>query len=277
MKKINQQIEDYLKYCKENRQMSEVTLKTKRYILERFARETKIKNLNQLSNQILNIYTAKMIENGISGSSINTYNATILVFVKYHQALGAKIPFKTTLVRKQKELKTERKFYTKTEIAKVLKIADFETGLIIRIMFETGMRIREVSRLKVSNFKGHRIYFIGKGRKPREVYITEKTFSLLQKYIVEFKVNGFLWGRTLNNELPTEHTIRKRLQNTFLEAGFSGFYPHALRHSFATNSQINGASVAEIKEMMGHSSIATTERYLHGLNGRLEELFKKYS
>ena len=62
----------------------------------------------------------------------------------------------------------------------------------------------------------------------------------------------------------------------FLNAGFEGFYPHVLRHSFATNLQRRGASVAEIKEMMGHSSIATTERYLHEFEGRMEELFEKY-
>ena len=62
----------------------------------------------------------------------------------------------------------------------------------------------------------------------------------------------------------------------FLRAGFEGFYPHALRHSFATNLQMKGATVSEIKEMIGHSSVATTERYLHGFDGRLKELFDRY-
>ncbi len=59
-------------------------------------------------------------------------------------------------------------------------------------------------------------------------------------------------------------------------AGFYDFYPYALRHSFATDLQVGGASVAEIKEMIGHENIAMTERYFHGFEGRLEELFDKY-
>ena len=92
-------------------------------------------------------------------------------------------------------------------------------------------------------------------------------------------VQDYLWGLYgygANGEPPTTATIRKRLRRAFEVAGFNGFYPHALRHSFATDLQRRGASVEEIKEMIGHSSVATTERYLHGFEGRLLELFDKY-
>ena len=92
---------------------------------------------------------------------------------------------------------------------------------------------------------------------------------------------GDLWSvndgvLTCNGEPPTVNTVRKWLREAFAAAGFEGFYPHALRHSFATDLQIRGASVMEIKEMIGHESVATTERYLHGFDGRMRELFDKY-
>ena len=159
--------------------------------------------------------------------------------------------------------------------------ADCETGLMIRIMFETGMRIAELTRLRIDNFDGRRVRFVGKGKKMREVYVTDATLALMSEYVMKNGVTGYLWsvcddGLTCNGEPPTINTIRTRLKQAFERAGFSGFYPHALRHSFATNLQLKGASVAEIKEMIGHSSVATTERYLHGFEGRLEELFDKY-
>ena len=277
MKTINYYIEDYLEYCAKVRDMSKVTIRSKRYILERFIRETNLKTLRGLSNSTFDTYISKMAENGASGSSINSYSAAILAFVKYCRNLELKVPLKITLIRKQNEIRTERKFYTKDDIEKVLLSTDLQTGLMIRIMFETGIRIGEFTRLKVSNFNGQQICFIGKGRKWREVYISEKTFLILQGYIQEYEVKDSLWGQTLNNEPPTENTIRKKLKKAFLDAGFSDFYPHALRHSFATNLQLSGASVAEIKEMMGHSNISTTEKYLHGFSGKMEELFKKYS
>ena len=277
MKAIYKQIESYLTYCQKVRRMSEVTLRTKRYTLIRFADETGLRDLHKLSNYIFNQYIAKMVQNKTSGRSINTYSATIISFVKYYQELGLVIPFKPVLVQKQKEKKTERKFYTAKEIGRVIKAADQETGLIIEIMFETGMRIAEITKLKVTDFQGQKIQFIGKGRKLREVYIKKGTFEKVQDFIKNYKNQNSLWGKTLNGEPPTPSTIRKKLKRVFLKAGFKDFYPHALRHSFATNLQSKGASVAEIKEMMGHASIATTERYLHGFEGRMRELFEKYS
>ncbi len=277
MKTINYHIESYLEYCAKVRGMSKITLRSKRYILERFVREMRIKNLREISNSTFDAYIAKMSENGASGSSINSYSAAILAFVKYCKDLELKIPLKVTLIRKQKEMRAERKFYLKDDIGKVIASTDLQTGLMIRIMFETGMRIGELTKLKTSNFNGQQVCFIGKGRKRREVYISEKTFLALQDYIWRYKIKGCLWGQTLNDQPPTENTIRKRLKEAFLSAGFSDFYPHALRHSFATNLQLSGANVAEIKEMMGHSSISTTEKYLHGFSGKMEELFKKYS
>ena len=276
MKAIYKQIESYLTYCQKVRRMSEVTLRTKRYTLIRFADETGLRDLHKLSNYIFNQYIAKMVQNKTSGRSINTYSATIISFVKYYQELGLVIPFKPVLVQKQKEKKTERKFYTAKEIGRVIKAADQETGLIIEIMFETGMRIAEITKLKVTDFQGQKIQFIGKGRKLREVYIKKGTFEKVQDFIKNYKNQNSLWGKTLNGEPPTPSTIRKKLKRVFLKAGFKDFYPHALRHSFATNLQSKGASVAEIKEMMGHASIATTERYLHGFDGKLRELFEKY-
>lgn len=276
MKPIYDQIENYLTYCEKVRKMSPITINTKRYILTRFARETEVKNLRKLSNPLFDRYIAKLTETGASGRSVNTYSANILAFAKYHQKLGLKMPFRPILVQKLKETKTERVFYTQKEIEKVLKKADSETKLMIKIMFETGMRINETANLKITDFNGQRIRFIGKGNKLREVYIRSATLKMLEKYLEKNQIRNFLWGNTLNGEPPTTHTLRKRLKRAFAEAGFANFYPHALRHSFATNLQRNGASVAEIKEMMGHSSVATTERYLHGFDGKMRELFEKY-
>lgn len=66
------------------------------------------------------------------------------------------------------------------------------------------------------------------------------------------------------------------MREAFTEAGFDDFYPHALRHSFATDIQNKGAELLEMQMMLGHSNAQTTERYLHGLDGRQQALFSKY-
>ena len=218
-----------------------------------------------------------LFRSGVSCCSVNAYSAVVIAMVRFYIESGMRIPLKISMIKKLNGERTERKFYMAEEIERVLLVCDFETGLMIRLMFETGMRIAELVRLRVFDFEGRRLSFVGKGRRLREAYVSKETFDLLSEYIGKNCVKDFLWGsRTLNGEPPTVATIRKRLKKAFLEAGFEGFYPHALRHSFATKLQMRGASVEEIKEMIGHSSIATTERYLHGFEGKLEELFEKY-
>lgn len=276
MKKIKEQVEDYLNYCEKVRRMSPATMWTKRNILKRFVAGTGIRNLGELTNDIFNEWVKNELGRGVSARSINTYNATVLAMVRYCRGLGVAVPLKVTLVQKLKEGEVRRRFYTAAEIERVLEYADTETGLMIKIMFETGMRIAEITRMRVMDIDGRRIRFVGKGKKPREVYMRESTRRELFEYIMRRGLARCVWGDGLNGESPTVETVRKRLRRPFYAAGFDDFYPHALRHSFATDLQVRGASVAEIKEMIGHENIATTERYLHGFEGRLEELFDKY-
>lgn len=277
MKKIYSQISAYLDYCEKVRKMSEITITTKRYTLLRFARETGVKELKKITNTIFNSYIKEKSQQGLGASSINNYGAVIIAFLRYYQGIGVKIPFKFALAQKIKEEKTHRIFYMPWEIENAISLADLQTGLMIRIMAETGMRIAELTNLKIGNFSNKKIQFIGKGNKSREVYIKDETAQLLREYINKFDIQNYLWGTTLNGTSPTTNTIRKRMKQAFIAAGIKGFYPHALRHSFATNLQCKGAEIAEIKEMMGHSSVTTTERYLHGFEGKLEELFAKYA
>lgn len=282
MKKIITEINEYLDYCKNIRQMSKITLLNKQSILTKFMRETKIATIKDLNNHIYNSWLKQQFSYHITSASLNTYASTIFGLIKFHKNSGKEINFNFNDVPHFKPTKTTRKFYTHEEITQVLKYANETDALMIKIMSETGMRIAELVNLRVENLDKTKITFIGKGAKPREVYINIETLKTLQNYLKKYQITtGYLWQvvngtKTTNGQPPTVATVRKNLQRDFKRAGYEGFYPHALRHSFATDLQKKGATLAEIKEMMGHSSIATTERYLHGFEGRLEELFNKY-
>lgn len=289
MNKIERQVGGYLAYCENVRGMTEATLRQKRNVLGRFVRVTRVRDLGRLDNVVFNRWVKSVVGGGVSARSVNAYNAVVLAMVRYYRGVGVVIPLNIALIGKLKEGRLRRRFYTREEVARVLERADEETGLMIRVLFETGMRIAELVWLRVGDFTerglgslGRKIEFIGKGRRPREVYLRVETVVLLTEYVRKYDIRGYLWSvmdgvKTLNGEPPTVNTVRERLKREFVRAGFEDFYPHALRHSFATNLQVNGASVGEIKEMIGHSSVATTERYLHGFEGRLMELFDKYA
>lgn len=278
---IEQQIEDYLHYCRVVRQMTETTLRQKSCILGYFVRVTGVRELNDVTDEIFEWWVEYVLGIGVSSRTANMYNSIVVAMVRYYRELGVKVPINLNLVTKLKETASERQYYSRSEIMRVVEVAEREVGLMIRIMFETGMRIAEVVGLRVEDFEGRRIRFVGKGRKMREVYITTETLGMVDEYRIEYGIMGYLWSvndgvLTCNGEPPTVNTVRKWLREAFAAAGFEGFYPHALRHSFATDLQIRGASVMEIKEMIGHESVATTERYLHGFDGRMRELFDKY-
>ena len=261
--------------------MSPVTLGAKKNVLGRFVKVTVIDNVGDITNEVFNKWVEHETGREINLRSVNAYNAVVLAMVRYYRGVGVRVPLNMSLIQRMYAGESQRKFYTADEVEFVVGRADEVTGLMVLIMFETGMRIAELCRMKVTDFEGRRIRFVGKGRKAREVYVTTGTLERVREYVEKYNVQGYMWCvndgvMSLNGEPPTVNTVRLRMRRAFEAAGFEGFYPHALRHSFATDLQLRGASIAEIKEMIGHSSVATTERYLHGFDGKLKELFDKY-
>ena len=167
MRKIEKQIKDYLAYCEEVRGMSNTTMSMKRDVLARFVGATGILRLEDLTNEVFNKWVAHESARKISPRSINMYNAIVVAMVRYYREMGLSIPINLVLVKKLKEERVRRNFYTFEEIERVITMTDERVGLIVRIMFETGMRIAEITKLRRVNFDERRIEFIGKGRKYR--------------------------------------------------------------------------------------------------------------
>lgn len=306
MNKIERQLGEYFEWCEKVRGMTEATLRAKRNVLARFVRVTEVQGVEEITDEVMRRWVLYETERGAAATSVNVYNSVVVALVRYYREMGVEVPVNLGLVARVKgATRAERKFYTAEEVSCVVAAAmaagDEVSALQITMMFETGMRIAELVRLRMGDFggrDGRRVRFMGKGRKLREVYVTAATGEWVREYVARWGVTDYLWcvsevgvgGSSgsgcvggsrggfvsLNGEPPTVNTVRLRLRRAFARAGFDGFYPHALRHSFATDLQRHGASVAEIKEMIGHANIATTERYLHGLEGKMRELWERY-
>lgn len=274
--RIEEQINQYLRYCTITRRMSPMTLSSKVSTYRIFVDEAKITTLTGLTNAKFDQFMLAENKRGVSARTINTKIAHVIALVKYWREMGLRIPLKIPLINKLKELPPRRKFYTSEEIDEVLMNCRSEMQwLLIKIAFDTGMRISELARLSLDQIYGRRINFIGKGTKAREVYICEDTYERLTNYIEKHHITDRLWISRLGGPASVD-TLRKIMKDAFERCGHPEFYPHALRHSFGSDIQRHGADVMVIKEMMGHSNVATTQRYLHGFEGQLEELFNQY-
>ena len=278
LKAIDKQIDEYLNYCENVRRMSEQTLHGKRWICREFLKTIKIDSLSELSNKHINEWIAEQTARGCSGRTINSRLVNLVAMLRYFQDMGISFPkLKLRLIIKCKEQPPRRVYYTREQIEQVLRYTDHLEWLLIKLCFDCGLRISELRNLRLMNLNGRMVTFIGKGSKARESYMSEEARSRLDDWIQRNRISDFIWVRTPGkNEPMSVEDIRYLMRKPFYQAGFKNFYPHALRHSFATDIQKHGASLMETKEMLGHARIETTERYVHGLEGHLEYFFDKY-
>lgn len=280
MRKIEKQFEEYLAYCEDVRRMSKETLKNKRWTYSLLLRSTPIDDISKLSNGDINKWITEQTARGCSGRTINVRMAHIIAAVRYFQDVGVSFTnLNTRIVLKAKEMPPRRSYYTAKQINEVLSYADRLEWLLISLAYDCGFRISELQQLRLKNIDGQCIRFIGKGSKLREVYMSEATKQRLNDWIVAEGVKDYLWVRSRhqNRTKPiTTEECRNLMRKPFTRAGISGFYPHALRHSFATNICSNGAPLPVAQKMLGHSNLATTERYVHTFDNRLKEYFNEY-
>lgn len=275
---ISKQIEDYIDYCENVRQMTKVTIQDKKSILRRFGREVKCNNLRKLTNVEYNDWVKEQVARGISARSVNVYNQSVVAMLRYYKEMGMDIPCKLPLIHKLKELPPKRNFYSRELIKEVVESTDDEVAaLMIRITFDTGMRLNELTNLRIRDFKGRMVTFIGKGRIVHNSFISEETYKHLTNYINTYDIQDYLWSERNSTKPICPQSVSKRMKLTFQAFGIDDFHPHSLRHSFATDLQKQGASVQEIQHMIGHSNVAVTENYLHGFQqDELAMLFDKY-
>ncbi|MBL1221312.1 site-specific tyrosine recombinase XerD [Chryseobacterium sp. L7] len=157
---------------------------------------------------------------------------------------------------------------------------------IIEVLYGCGLRVSELIDLKISNinFKEQYIKVHGKGNKTRFVPLADYTAELLETYIKEVRSNSkinkkyedtlFLNSRGTSMSRVIVFLIIKELTD---KAGVSKkISPHTFRHSFATHLLQNGADLRYIQEMLGHSSITTTEIYTHLKTEELRDVILSY-
>ena len=278
IRQIDKQIDEYLNYCENVRRMSEQTLHGERWICREFLKTIKIDSLSELSNKHINEWIAEQTARGCSGRTINSRLVNLVAMLRYFQDMGISFPkLKLRLIIKCKEQPPRRVYYTREQIEQVLRYADHLEWLLIKLCFDCGLRISELRNLRLMNLNGRMVTFIGKGSKARESYMSKEAKTRLDDWIQRNRISDFIWVRTPGkNEPMSVEDIRYLMRKPFYQAGFKNFYPHALRHSFATDIQKHGASLMETKEMLGHARIETTERYVHSLEGHLEYFFDKY-
>jgi site-specific recombinase XerD len=135
------------------------------------------------------------------------------------------------------------------------------------VMLRGGLRVSEVARLKLEHidWEQQALQVIqGKGRKDRRVYLSPDALASVQQCLAQHpgsRAQGYVfWNRTRAQQPLSIKAIQKKMERYAKAAGITASC-HSLRHTFASNLLEHGAEVVAIRDFLGHSQIASSERY----------------
>ena len=215
------------------------------------------------------LYKYLLNERKLADRTVNYYNS-IIRFV-YEVTLDKVLNKKQIPMRKRK--KTVYKVLTKEELSTFFNcVDDFKFKTIFMLAYGSGLRIGEIANLRVEDIdsKNMRIFIReGKGNKERYTILSKQSLEMLRAYWSKYRQNKRR-GRIFLSESGAAITvgvIREHFRKYRKKAKLSEKVTmHTLRHCYATNLIENGATLIQVKELMGHSNIRSTMEYVHVAN-----------
>lgn len=286
---IYERAEEYLEYCKYRKELDKKTLKAYRIDLKQYFASVSgaIPQKDEIEKYITDLhrkYKQKTVKRKI---------ASIKAFYNYleEEELITDNPFRKIKVKFKETLVLPR-IIPRAEIERLLNyMYSCQRGMknksvlrdiaIIEMFFATGARVYEVSNIRADciDLESGSIKIMGKGGKERYIQIVdEAVFDILKRYYFEnegaIKKSGYFFVNRQGNRF-TEQSMRNMLKKYTKQAGINrNITPHMFRHSFATYLIEEGMDVSCVQQILGHSSIKTTQIYIHIAAKKQAEILK---
>jgi integrase/recombinase XerC len=288
---------DFIQYLKSEKNFSDNTLISYQDALSSFGeflnkKDTNQNFLQQISRPLLRDFLISLKRKGLKENTIAHRVFVLKSFFKYllkKRKLGVNPGAYLLSPKRRKSLPS---FLTVSQMEELLKLPPREDiwGLrdsaILELFYSTGMRLSELSGLELSNidYNGEVIRVMGKGRKERIIPVGAEALSALKNYLDQrnlyIKDLSSFDGETVflnrsGKRLTSRSIARivKRYAQKVSEDKKTS--PHKLRHTFATHLLDEGADLLAVKELLGHSSLSTTQIYTHVTTERLKKVYKK--
>lgn len=254
-----------------------------------YMENNKIKTALNIKYQDITKYLKYLDNNNYETSSIIRKIVSIKLFHKY-LSLEYKIKDISSKIINPKLRRKLPNILTIEEVDNLLDIKlntsfDYRNKAMLELMYSSGLRVSELVDLKLNNIDLDNGYVrcLGKGKKERIVPIGEVALEYLKIYIEDYR-DSMKKGYYTENIFLNNHGKNITRQGFFLiikniakEKNINkNITPHMLRHSFATHLLNNGANLRTIQEMLGHSSITTTQIYTNVSNDIIKENYEIY-
>ena len=282
----NEDLENYLKYLRFNRNYSENTIIS--------YEEDIIEYLEYLKRECLDLYEVKYSDirflldyynsMKLKNVSIRRKISSLKGFYKYLCRNGKTIdnPFSyVTLPKKEKKLPQYLNYNEMLEIFDVIDTSDLlglRNRLIMELLYATGIRVSELVNIQINDIdiNNRSITVTGKGDKTRIVFFNEVTKKILKKYLHEssdIRKGDYLIINQHGKGITTRG-IRLIMNKVISETSIiKHVHPHIIRHTFATHLLNNGCDLLTVQELLGHSSISTTGIYTHVTTEHVKDVY----
>lgn len=152
---------------------------------------------------------------------------------------------------------------------------------IIMVLYSTGMRLAEICALKIADIdsKNMRIKVVqGKGAKDRFTLLSEHVLLELRAYYLIYRPQEYLFNGSKAGKAMSLRNVQHLVQKAMIQMGLDSnkYSVHTIRHSFATHLVDNGTDLHTVKELLGHTNLQTTARYLHLSTERISGVINPY-
>ncbi len=290
---MEKEIENYLEYLRIELNYSENTIKSyeiELYKYKIYLEENNIKYINITKDEIRN-YLKYLDKSQYKNRSISKNISSIRSFYRY---LVSKDKISKNIFASIRNPKLERKlpnYITEIDMERILNFPNIKEYrktiytirdlLIIELLYDTGCRVDELVNIKLKNIdkSKNQIKVLGKGSKERIVFYGEYTSDILNNYlkerdiILKDKISDYLLVSKESGKLTPRRVAQIIDEIMKLVAIKNNVSPHTLRHTFATHLLNNGADLRSVQELLGHSSLSTTQIYTHVSNERLRAVY----
>ena len=255
MKKlISKKTDAFLRYLDKNRGYSKLTVKSyNEAIKEAFTFIEIIKEQEQFT---FNLMPYRIHISHLNAKTISKKLSAIRSFSEYLNSDGIHVILKAD--ESIKIAKTLPKPISHEHILEALKEAQLEEKLVVLMLYTLGLRISELVSLQLEAIGDEWIRITGKGNKQRDVPLIASVKKLIDEYLSVNMRKKFLFEK--KGEKLSENSLRYMITKVFGRVALK-VTPHQLRHSYASSLLNSGAPIVDVSELLGHSSMATTQIY----------------
>lgn len=224
-------------------------------------RELGVARTRDLHTSVIIDWGIDRLQQGRRPTTIGAYYNSMRSFTRFLESKGIKTNVDPERLKSYGKHKAPR-IFLKNDVKHIVKHSDHQTGVLITLMFTSGLRISEAIAIDYEAIIAEdRVYVRKKGGESSTVIVPSSVGSELLKLSLA-SGNGYCFVDALGQQMKRNQAYYA-IKKAFIMSGYDWATPHTLRHSFCTELLRNGADLSHVSRLMRHSNIAITQRYTH--------------